>query len=81
MYRVLESRERRELTCIGKRGAFIVVNLHRHSSLFFNVLTKSTAGIPYKPSEHLYTNQVTQSYVVQIHKVLGEFMHVYLTVM
>lgn len=81
MYRVLESRERKELTCIGKRGSFIVENLHRHSNLFFNVFTKSTADIPHTPSEHLYTNQVTKSYVVQIHKVLGEFMHIYLTLM
>lgn len=79
--KVLEGAERKELTCIGKREAFFVVNLHRHSNLFFNVFSKSTADIPHTQPEHLSTNQVTKGYTVQIHKVLGEFMHIYLTLM
>jgi len=57
------------------------MNLHRHSNLFFNVFSKSTADIPHTQCEHLYTNQATKDYIVQIHNVLGEFMHRHLTLM
>lgn len=57
------------------------MNLHKHGNLFFNVFSKSTADIPHIQFEHLYTNQVTKDYIVQIHKVVGEFMHSYLTLM
>lgn len=54
-----------------------MVNLNGHCNVFFNVFSKSTPDIPHTQSEHLYTNQVTNDYIVQIHRALGEFIHSY----
>lgn len=52
-----------------------MVNFNGHCHVFFNVFSKSTPDIPHTHSEHLYTNQVTNDHIVQIHRALGEFIH------
>lgn len=58
-----------------------MANLHGHCNVFFNVFSKSTADIPHTQPEHLYTNQVTNDYIVQIYRALGEFTHSHSTLM